>query len=158
MYLNKTFLFGNLTRDPEMKSLPNGNKVTTFSLATNRVYKDASGAKQEQVEFHNIVVFGRQAETSAQYLKKGQGVLIEGRIQTRSWDDKTTGEKKYRTEIIADAVQFGPKSSQPGGGASSEGYTPNATQSTGTPVATAVPDLETIDYGDSNVNVDDIPF
>lgn len=154
MYLNKTFLFGNLTRDPEMKSLPNGNKVTTFSLATNRVYKDSAGAKQEQVEFHNIVVFGRQAETSAQYLKKGQGVLIEGRIQTRSWDDKTTGEKKYRTEIIADAVQFGPKS----GVAPSEGYTPNAKQSSGTPVPTAVPDLETIDYGDTNVNVDDIPF
>jgi len=88
MYLNKSFLFGNLTRDPEMKSLPNGNKVTTFSLATNRVYKDAAGNKQEQVEFHNIVVFGRQAETSAQYLKKGQDVMIEERIQTRSWDDK----------------------------------------------------------------------
>lgn len=155
MYLNKTFLFGNLTRDPEMKSLPNGNKVTSFGLATNRVYKDASGAKQEQVEFHNIVVFGRQAETSAQYLKKGQGVLIEGRIQTRSWDDKTSGEKKYRTEIIADAVQFGPKS---GGPVPSEGYTSNAKQSNATPVATAASDLETIDYGDTNVNVDDIPF
>lgn len=156
MYLNKTFLFGNLTRDPEMKSLPNGNKVTTFSLATNRVYKDATGAKQEQVEFHNIVVFGRQAETSAQYLKKGQGVMIEGRIQTRSWDDKVTGEKKYRTEIIAESVQFGPKS----GGSSTptgEGYAPKA-GGNATPVATAVPDLETIDYGDTNVNVDDIPF
>ncbi len=155
MYLNKAFVFGNLTRDPEMKSLPNGNKVTSFSLATNRVYKDAQGAKQEQVEYHNIVVFGRQAETSAQYLKKGQGVMIEGRIQTRSWDDKTTGEKKYRTEIVADSVQFGPKS----GGATSaaptgEGYNSAAA----TPIATAVPDLDTIDYGDSNVNVDDIPF
>ncbi len=155
MYLNKTFLFGNLTRDPEMKSLPNGTAVTQFSIATNRIYKDAQGAKQEQVEYHNIVIFGRQAETSAQYLKKGQGVMIEGRIQTRSWDDKTTGEKKYRTEIIADSVQFGPKS----GGAQAptgEGYakpTGNAT-----PVPTAIPDLETIDYGDSNVNVDDIPF
>jgi single-strand DNA-binding protein len=154
MYLNKAFIFGNLTRDPEMKSLPNGNKVTSFSLATNRVYKDAQGAKQEQVEYHNVVVFGRQAETSAQYLKKGQGVMIEGRIQTRSWDDKTTGEKKYRTEIVADSVQFGPKS---GGavpipeGAPASGQNP-------TPVATAIPDLDTIDYGDSNINVDDIPF
>ena len=156
MYLNKTFLFGNLTRDPEMKSLPNGNKVTSFSLATNRVYKDQAGNKQEQVEFHNIVVFGRQAETSAQYLKKGQGVMIEGRIQTRSWDDKVTNEKKYRTEIIADSVQFGPKSggSQAPAG---EGYTPSS-QGNATPVATAVPDLDTIDYGDTNVNVDDIPF
>ncbi len=154
MYLNKSFLFGNLTRDPEMKSLPNGNKVTTFSLATNRVYKDAAGNKQEQVEFHNIVVFGRQAETSAQYLKKGQGVMIEGRIQTRSWDDKVTGEKKYRTEIIADSVQFGPKSGGSSSTPTGEGYNSAAA----TPVASAVPDLETIDYGDTNVNVDDIPF
>ena len=109
MYLNKTFIYGNLTRDPEMRSMPNGNKVTSFSLATNRVYKDNNGNKKEDVEYHNVVVFGKQAETSAQYLRKGQGVLIEGRIQTRSWDDKTTGEKKYRTEIVADAVQFGPK-------------------------------------------------
>ncbi len=151
MYLNKTFLYGNLTRDPEMRSLPNGNKVTSFSLATNRIYKDQSGARQEQVEYHNVVVFGRQAETSAQYLKKGQGVLIEGRIQTRSWDDKTTGEKKYRTEIVADAVQFGPKT----GGAPSEGGAPQVAQA---PQPANVPDLDTIDYGDANVNLDDIPF
>lgn len=151
MYLNKTFLFGNLTRDPEMRSLPNGNKVTSFSLATNRIYKDAAGAKQEQVEYHNIVVFGRQAETSAQYLKKGQGVMIEGRIQTRSWDDKTTGEKKYRTEIVADAVQFGPKS---GGAPVATGDAPSSAPAQ----AKEAPDLDTIDYGDANVNIDDIPF
>lgn len=151
MYLNKVYLYGNLTRDPEMKSLPSGSKVTQFSLATNRVYKDQSGARQEQTEYHNIVVFGRQAETSAQYLKKGQGVLIEGRIQTRSWDDKTTGEKKYRTEIIADAVQFGPK----GGAAGGEGFSAPAVAA---PAAASTPDLDTIDYGDANVNVDDIPF
>ncbi len=150
MYLNKVYLYGNLTRDPEMKSLPTGNKVTTFSLATNRVYKDQAGNKKEQVEFHNIVVFGRQAETSAQYLKKGQGVMIEGRIQTRSWDDKTTGEKKYRTEIVADAVQFGPKS----GGSTGDFSTPQESS----PKPSTVPDLDTIDYGDSNINVDDIPF
>jgi single-strand DNA-binding protein len=152
MYLNKTFIYGNLTRDPEMKSLPTGNKVTTFSLATNRVYKDQAGNKKEQVEFHNIVVFGRQAETSAQYLKKGQGVLIEGRIQTRSWDDKTTGEKKYRTEIVADTVQFGPKSSGSGAG----DFSPKSDSSTAK--SSPATDLETIDYGDSNINVDDIPF
>ena len=154
MYLNKAFIFGNLTRDPEQKSLPNGTAVTNFSLATNRVYKDAAGAKQEQVEYHNIVVFGRQAETSAQYLKKGQGVMIEGRITTRSWDDKTTGEKKYRTEIIAESVQFGPKA---GAVSPAEGFAGNPHPST--PVkASNVPDLDTIDYGDSNINVDDIPF
>lgn len=152
MYLNKVFLFGNLTRDPEQKSLPNGTAVTNFSLATNRIYKDANGAKQEQVEYHNIVVFGRQAETSGQYLKKGQGVMIEGRITTRSWDDKTTGEKKYRTEIVADAVQFGPKS----GGPSPEGFAGNPNPVT--PAKSSAPELDTIDYGDTNINVDDIPF
>ena len=131
-----------------MRSLPNGNKVTSFSLATNRVYKDVNGARQEQTEYHNIVVFGRQAETSAQYLKKGQGVLIEGRIQTRSWDDKVSGEKKYRTEIIADAVQFGPKGGAP---SQSEAPAPQADKE-------QAPDLDTIDYGHANVNVDDIPF
>ncbi len=156
MYLNKAFLFGNLTRDPEMKSLPNGNKVTSFSLATNRVYKDQAGNKQEQVEYHNIVVFGRQAETSAQYLKKGQGVMIEGRIQTRSWDDKTTGEKKYRTEVVADAVQFGPKGQGTAAPASGE-FSPTQSSNAQTAPST-IPDLETIDYGDANINVDDIPF
>jgi single-strand DNA-binding protein len=155
MYLNKVYLYGNLTRDPEMKSLPTGNKVTSFSLATNRVYKDQSGARQEQTEYHNIVVFGRQAETSAQYLKKGQGVMIEGRIQTRSWDDKTTGEKKYRTEIVADAVQFGPKT---GGGSGEPSGFAGASAPTASAAAAAPADLDTIDYGDANINVDDIPF
>ena len=126
-----------------MRSLPNGNKVTSFSLATNRVYKDVNGARQEQTEHHNIVVFGSLAESSAQYLKKGQGVLIEGRIQTRSWDDKVSGEKKYRTEIIADAVQFGPKGGAP---SQSEAPAPQADKE-------QAPDLDTIDYGDANVNV-----
>ena len=148
MYLNKSFVYGNLTRDPEMKAMPNGSKVTSFSLATNRVYKDKDGAKQEQVEYHNIVVFGKQAETSAQYLKKGQGVLIEGRIQTRSWDDKTSGEKKYRTEIVADSVQFGPKT----GPATAQ---KPAVEGKGM-------DSAAIDYGDETAddqaNIDDIPF
>lgn len=151
MYLNKVLLCGNLTRDPEMKSLPNGNKVTSFSLATNRVYKDANGNRQEQTEFHNIVVFGRQAETSAQYLKKGQSVMVEGRLQTRSWDDPSGAGKKYRTEIIAESVQFGPKA----GNAVADNQT--TTQQPSSQPASAS-DLDTIDYGDANINVDDIPF
>src|SRR3984957_10282857 len=115
MYLNKALIIGNLTRDPEIKALPSGMQVCSFSVATNRVWKDKNGAKQESSDFHNIVVFGRQAETAGQYLKKGQSVLIEGRIQTRSWDDKD-GQKKYRTEIIADRVQFGPRSAGSGSG------------------------------------------
>src|SRR5437773_1675093 len=100
MYLNKAFIIGNLTRDPELRSLPSGIQVASFSVATNRVYKDKNGARQESSDFHNVVVFGRQAETANQYLKKGASVLVEGRMQTRSWDAKD-GQKKYRTEIVA---------------------------------------------------------
>src|ERR1700677_2282964 len=105
MYLNKAIIYGNLTRDPELRSLPSGIQVASFSLATNRVWKDKNGAKQESSDFHNIVVFGRQAETVSQYLKKGSAALVEGRIQTRSWDAQD-GQKKYRTEIVAERVQF----------------------------------------------------
>lgn len=105
MYLNKALIVGNITRDPELKALPSGMKVCSFGVATNRVWKDNNGARQETADFHNIVVFGNQAETTAQYMKKGSNVLIEGRIQTRSWDKD--GVKMYRTEIIAERVQFG---------------------------------------------------
>lgn len=137
-----------------MRSMPNGNKVTNFSLATNRVYKDANGNRQEQTEFHNIVVFGRQAETSAQYLKKGQGVMIEGRIQTRSWDDPNGAGKKYRTEIIADSVQFGPKT----GGGNDDYASSNQASSQSQAPMQAAGELDTIDYGDANINIEDIPF
>ena len=93
MYLNKSIIIGNLTRDPELKALPSGAQVTSFGLATNRNWKDKDGAKQEQVEFHNIVIFGKQAESSAKYLRKGSQVLVEGRLQTRSWE--ADGIKKY---------------------------------------------------------------
>ena len=88
MYINKAILFGNLTRDPELKALPSGVNVTSFSIATNRVWKDKDGNRQENVDYHNIVVFGRQAETVAQYLKKGSSAYVEGRLQTRSWEEK----------------------------------------------------------------------
>src|SRR5579863_5146569 len=110
MYINKAILFGNLTRDPELRALPSGMNVCSFSVATNRTFKDRDGKKQEQTDFHNVVVFGRQADTVAQYLKKGSTAFVEGRMQTRSWEGKD-GEKKYRTEIVADRVQFGPRSS-----------------------------------------------
>src|SRR6185369_19332 len=105
MYLNKAFLYGNLTRDPELRALPSGQQVASFSIATNRTYKDREGAKKEAVEFHNVVAFGRQAEVIGQYLKKGRPIFVEGRIQNRSWDDKTSGEKKYRTEIVIENFQ-----------------------------------------------------
>ena len=151
MYLNKAILIGNLTRDPELRSLPSGIKVCSFSIATNRVWKDKNGAKQESADYHNVVVFGRQAETVAQYMKKGNSILVEGRIQTRSWDDKTSGEKKYRTEIVADRTQFGPKgtSSSSGSGAPSGGAAPKASNPE---------DVDTIEYPEEDINPEDIPF
>jgi len=107
-YLNKAIIMGNLTRDPEVKALPSGMHVTNFSLATNRSYKDKEGNKQEDAEFHNIVVFGKQADSCGQYLKKGQEALVEGRIQTRSWEGED-GKKNYRTEIVGESVTFGRK-------------------------------------------------
>jgi single-strand DNA-binding protein len=149
MYLNKAIIVGNLTRDPELATIPSGQKVCKFGVATNRVWKDKSGAKQESTSYHNIVVWGRQAETSAQYLKKGQQVMIEGRIETRSWDDKTTGEKKYRTEIIADRVQFGAKSGGAGSG------TPNTSSNK---ASSGSAEVDTIEYPEEDINPEDIPF
>ncbi len=94
--VNKVILVGNLGRDPEVRSLPNGNPVASFSVATSRRFKDRDGNRQEQTEWHNVVCYGRQAEIAGQYLTKGKQVFVEGRIQTRSWDDKSTGEKKYK--------------------------------------------------------------
>lgn len=109
MNLNKAFILGRLTRDPEARTLPNGKPVSSFSIATNRVWTDSqSGAKQEQAEFHNIVAFGRLAEICNQYLTKGQVVFIEGRIQTRSWED-SGGNRRNRTEIVAGNMQMGAK-------------------------------------------------
>ena len=155
MYLNKAMIDGNLTRDPEIRALPNGTKVCSFSLATNRVYKDKNGARQESTDYHNVVVFGRQAETVAQYLRKGSGVFVEGRMQTRSWDDKD-GTKKYRTEVIADRIQFGPKA----GGAVGGGEASSAAAGAAKPKApsASAPEMDTIEYPDEDINPDDIPF
>lgn len=154
MYLNKAIIIGNLTRDPELKSLPSGMQVTSFSVATNRVWKDKNGAKQESSDFHNIVVFGRQAETAAQYLKKGASVLVEGRIQTRSWDGQD-GKKQYRTEIVADRVQFGPRAGGSNSGSNSSAS--SATQSN-SPKQAGAPEEEGIAYPDDEINPEDIPF
>ena len=148
MYLNKAFVFGNLTRDPELRSLPSGVQVASFSIATNRVWKNQEGQKQETPEFHNIVVFGRQAETVGQYLKKGSSALIEGRMQTRSWE--ADGGKKYRTEIVADRVQFGPRT---GGGSSSGSKQAADDQGAGNKS-----DSDSIQYPDDEIDPNDIPF
>ncbi len=155
MYLNKIYILGNLTQAPELKTLPTGNKVCTFSIATNRTWKDAAtGSKKEAVEFHNIVTFGRQAEICGQYLQKGSQLLVEGRVQTRSWDD-TDGKKKYRTEIIAENIQLG---NRPQGGSAPREYGNDSS----VPAAAAAPQTapaasDAIEYP-SDIDLEDIPF
>jgi single-strand DNA-binding protein len=151
MYFNKAIIIGNLTRDPEQKSLPSGIAVTSFSVATNRVWKDKEGNKQESTDYHNVVVFGRQAENAAKYLTKGASVLVEGRMQTRTWDGQD-GKKNYRTEIIADTVQFGPRTT--GGTAPQQ-----ASSQKPAPAGAAKKEvLDTIEYPEEDINPDDIPF
>ncbi|MBZ9577426.1 single-stranded DNA-binding protein [Patescibacteria group bacterium] len=108
MNLNKVFVLGNLTADPIVRALPSGQSVANFGLATNRIFYDRDRQKQQRTEFHNIVAFGRSAEIAQQYLRKGSMVLIEGRIQTRNWQD-SSGNKRYRTEIITERLQLGPR-------------------------------------------------
>jgi len=117
MNLNKIFVLGNVTRDPEVRSLPSGQQVTSFSMATNRFYT-SNGEKKQEAEFHNIVCFGKLADISSRYLNKGSLVLIEGRVKTRNWQD-SSGIKHYKTEIIAESMQLGPKGSGSGGSNSS---------------------------------------
>ncbi len=149
MYLNKVILFGRLGQDPELRALPSGTQVASFSIATNRVYKDKDGQKQEQTDWHNIVIFGRQAELASQYLKKGDTVMIEGRLQTRSWEGQD-GQKRYRTEIVADRMQFGPRS---------QGAAPQQDTQELSGDETSEPTPNDLQYPDENeINPDDIPF
>jgi single-strand DNA-binding protein len=155
MYLNKVLLYGNLTRDPELKALPSGTKVVSFSIATNRTYKDKDGKKIENVEYHNLVSFSKQAEIINQYFKKGKPIYVEGRLQTRSWDG-ADGKKNYRTEIVVDTFQFG--ATAVGGtsaGSSTAGSTGKADEK-----HAEQPDapMDSIQYPDEDINPDDIPF
>lgn len=149
MNLNKVFLIGNLTKDPEMKTLPSGTQLASFGMATNRVWKNQQGEKQEEAQFHNIVVFGKQAEYAGQYLKKGNSVLVEGRIQTRNWEAQD-GAKRNKTEIVAERIQFGPRRGGATGGQqtqSATGANPNKKE-----------ELETIEYPEEEIKADEIPF
>ena len=100
--VNKVILVGNLGRDPEIRSTTSGMPVANLSLATNRRWTDRDGNPQEHTEWHRVVVFGRQAEVAGQYLSRGRQLYVEGRLQTRSWEDRQTGETKYSTEVVAD--------------------------------------------------------
>lgn len=162
MYLNKAFIVGNLTRDPELKSLPNGTKVVNVGLATNKSYKNKQGEKVDRSEFHNVVAYGNLAELCAQYLRKGQQALIEGEITTRTWE-KEDGSKGYKTEILASAIQFGPKQGNSARSASEQPekvidadtnkeVAPKGKQKASVPVAGE------LEYPTEDINPDDIPF
>ena len=148
MNLNKVFLVGRLTRDPETRALPSGKSVANFGLATDRYYVDKAGQKQQQTEFHNIVLFGRLAEIGSQYLNKGSLVLIEGRLQTRAWQD-SSGNKRSRTEVIGEALQLGPRTAGKSTPAPQE-----PSQERDMPSQEEIPVIEE----DSEIDVKDIPL
>lgn len=158
MYLNKAQIYGNLTRDPELRALPTGQTVANFAVATNRTYKDKDGQKKETVEYHNVVAFGKTADILGQYMKKGSPIFIEGRLQTRSWDDKETSKKLYRTEIVIESFQFGPNPNRDGaGGAGKTGAQGGAGKKDD------FSDFENsapgeITYPDDEINPEDIPY
>ena len=144
MDLNRATILGRLTRDPELRSTPNGKAVCTIGVATGRVWTDAQGQKQKSTEFHNVVLWGRLAEVAGQYLKKGRQIYFEGRLQTRDWTGQD-GVKRYRTEIIADnMIMLGS-----GGGA--PGTAPDHAQ----PIENSAPAQEVVE---EEIKVEDIPF
>ena len=154
--LNKVILIGNLGRDPEVRSTPSGQPVARFTLATNRKWRDKGGQRQEKTEWHNIVVWGKQAEIAGQYLTKGKQIYLEGRIETSSWDDRNTGEKKYKTEIICDNFQMlgqrgGDFESSEGRGGGYGASSPSSSQSGG-------PSYDEGGGGYGEPEEDDIPF
>ncbi|MBI2463210.1 MAG: single-stranded DNA-binding protein [Candidatus Spechtbacteria bacterium] len=165
MNLNKAFVLGRLTRDPESRSTPSGQQVCNFSIATSRIWYDQARQKQEKTEFHNIVAWGRLAEIAGQYLTKGALVLVEGRIETRSWEDQT-GVKKYRTEIIAENMQMGPRAQNAGGGALTQSQGASSSPMNNTAPVQSAPsqDIPTIESdtpysnADDEIDVKDIPF
>ena len=144
MNLNKVILIGRVATDPETRSTPSGQTVCSFRMVTNRVFSSANGQKQERAEFHSIVLWRRLAEIASQYLTKGALVMIEGRIETRSWQD-ASGTKKYRTEIVAERMQLGPKSAS---------ASPKEKEEA--PSQEEIPIIE--EKNDSEVDVKDIPF
>jgi single-strand DNA-binding protein len=152
--VNKVILLGNVGKDPEIRSTPSGTIVANFSLATTDRVKDATGNWNDRTEWHNLVAFQRTAEIIRDYVKKGSKLYVEGKIQTRSWDDKTSGEKKYRTEIIINDLSLlsGRGESEGGGGS----YTRSSGSSSSFDQRSSAPSE---DYGQSaEITDDDIPF
>lgn len=155
MDFNKVIIVGRVTADPELRTTPGGQPVTTLGVATNRVWTDKNGAKQEATEFHNVVLWGRQAEIASQFLVKGATVLIEGRLQTRSWTDKQGGQRRT-TEIMAERMQLGPRPTGQGGG--SFNAKSSGSSNAKAPIAKEE-DIPTINLEEEDIkSLDEIPF
>ena len=147
---SKVILCGNLTRDPEMRATPSGTQVCSFGIAVNRVYRDASGANKENVSFFDCSAWGKQGETIAQYAKKGTGMLVSGRLEQRSWDDKATGAKRSRVEVVIEDFNFL--------GGNADGSS-NGRSKASSSNADAEPEVIPDDIDDEDeVKLDDIPF
>lgn len=165
MNLNKAMIIGNLTRDPEVRNTPNGQTVANFSVATNFIWNDQNGQKQERPEFHNVVAWRKLADICGQYLKKGSKVYIEGRLQTRSWDGND-GVKRYRTEIVAENMIMlggGPSSGgSQGGGSYSQGQPSDNYEQSSQRSNEPVINVDSPEKGQSNdeeeIKVENIPF
>jgi len=156
--VNKVILLGNVGKDPEIRSTPSGTMVANFSLATTDRVKDATGNWTDRTEWHNLVAFQRTAEIIRDYVKKGSKLYVEGKIQTRSWDDKTSGEKKYRTEIIINDLSLlsGRGEGEGGGGSYTRSGSSSSGSSTSFDQRSSAPSE---DYGQSaEITDDDIPF
>jgi single-strand DNA-binding protein len=149
--VNKVFLLGNVGKDPEIRSSAGGMTIASFTLATADRAKDAQGNWVDKTEWHNLVAFQRTAEIVRDYVKKGTQLFIEGKIQTRSWDDKESGQKKYRTEILVNELSLLGK---PGGGGEGGG---SYSKSSSTPYTANAP-AAAPDYADQGITDDDIPF
>jgi single-strand DNA-binding protein len=161
MDLNKVILVGRVTADPQVRSTPGGQAVTTIGVATNRTWTDKAGQKQEQPEFHSVVVWGRQAEVAGQYLVKGATVLIEGRIQTRGWTDKQ-GQARKTTEIMCERLQLGPRPQGGGGGGSSWSggqSSGGGSQASEKPAdSPSLDEIPVINLDEEEIKPEDIPF
>lgn len=150
--LNRAQVIGNLTRDPEARQTPGGQMVASFSVATNRTWTDGSGQRQEKADFHNVVAWGKLAEICSQYLKKGRKVFVEGRMQTREWDGED-GQKRYRTEIVAENIILLDKPGEGGG------YEPiNDIPMSAAPASASVADAPVTIEKEDEVAIDDLPF
>lgn len=152
MNLNKVLIVGRTTAQPELRKTAGGQSVTTFSVATNRVWTDKAGARQEETEFHSVVVWGRQAEIASQFLQKGAMVLVEGRLATRTWQDKQ-GSTRKTTEIICERFQLGPR---PAGAQSAGGFSPKKEPEI--PAQSAPEEIPVIDLDSEGSRPEDIPF